>query len=249
MVIIFVGHFHDLHIEELWISCGVGNHLRHISVHEIANSLQAEKSMMMFHAISGRDAVSSFLGKWKKPIGLHGLLVLLTSSRSPRNQTKIEIVVITMYSRTCTLRRVNEAMKQLSTPSGLRLLRIYLQLKLFSFNTWKEQCTKQVMCGHKFLYQICPVLSYGDRLQLTRDGSRVGLTDQKLQSPVIICCTVAVRRDANASVNVRSQVFNAQSYVVAGRHVATPDFNWGILMLKYYSQMSGVCILLKLRNY
>jgi hypothetical protein len=74
--------------------------------------------------------------------------------------------------------------------------------------------------------QICPVLRYGDGLQLTRGGSHFGLTDQKLQSPAMSWCTVAARRDAtNASANVTSQVFNAQSYVAAGGHVATPDFN------------------------
>jgi len=68
VVIISVGHFFDLHIEELWISFGVGNQFNHIPVHAIANSLQAEKSkaMMMFHAISGCDTISSFLGKGKK---------------------------------------------------------------------------------------------------------------------------------------------------------------------------------------
>jgi hypothetical protein len=49
--------------------------------------------------------------------------------------------------------------------------------------------------------------------------------------------------------NFTNQVFNAQSYVAAGWQVVTPDFNWGILMLKYYSQMSDECISLQLRNY
>ena len=44
VVIISVGHFHDFHIEKLWISFGVGNHNCHIPVHSIANSLLAEKS-------------------------------------------------------------------------------------------------------------------------------------------------------------------------------------------------------------
>ena len=61
MVIIYVDQFHDLYIEELWIRFGVGNNFRHIPVHAIAKSLQAEKSkeMMMFHMMS------SFLGKGK----------------------------------------------------------------------------------------------------------------------------------------------------------------------------------------
>ena len=83
------------------------------------------------------------------------------------------------------------------------------------------------MCGHRFLCQLqnCRVLSYGDGLQLNRGGSHFGQTDQKLQSPVMSWCTVAARRAANASANVKSQVFSAQSYVAAGGHVVTPDFN------------------------
>ena len=60
---------------------------------------------------------------------------------------------------------------------------------------------------------------------------------------------MAARRDENASANVTSKVFNAQSYVTAWGHVVTPDFNRGILRLKYYSQMSDVYISLQLRNY
>jgi len=33
------------------------------------------------------------------------------------------------------------------------------------------------------------------------------------------------RRDIKASANVTSEVFKAQSYVPAGWHVETPDFN------------------------
>ena len=41
LVIISVGHFHDLHIEELSISFGVVNHFRHIPIHVIAFDVSA----------------------------------------------------------------------------------------------------------------------------------------------------------------------------------------------------------------
>jgi len=104
VVIISVGHFHDLHIEELWISFGVGNHFRHIPVHDIPNSLLAEKSkaMMMFHAISGCDTVSSFLGKGKKSAwsawtvcpavtGAFTTLISQPEEVDPQSMTEIEI--------------------------------------------------------------------------------------------------------------------------------------------------------------
>ena len=56
-------------------------------------------------------------------------------------------------------------------------------------------------------------------------GSYFGLTDQKLQSLAMSCCAVTARRDTNASANVTSQIFNAENYVAAERHLTTPDFN------------------------
>jgi hypothetical protein len=128
VVIISVGHFHDLHIEELWISFGVGNHFHHIPVRAITNSLQAKnsKAMMIFHAIGGCDSVSSFLGKEKKSVwsawsacpAVTSAFTTLSSQPEevdPQSMTELERFIIIMYGRTCTLSRVDEARKQLFT--------------------------------------------------------------------------------------------------------------------------------------
>jgi hypothetical protein len=123
-VIISVSHFHDLRIEEFWISFGVGNHFRHIPIHALANSLQAEKSkaILMFHAISGCDMVSSILRKVEKSpwsawtacpavTGAFTTPSLQSEKVDPQRMIELERFIIIMYSRTCTLSRVDEVRK------------------------------------------------------------------------------------------------------------------------------------------
>ena len=67
VVIIAISHFESLGIEELWIDFGTGNKFRKIPVHDIAKALGSKaKALMMFHALTGCDTVSSFYGKGKK---------------------------------------------------------------------------------------------------------------------------------------------------------------------------------------
>lgn len=53
---------------ELWVSFGTGKSHRNIPAHDITNSLSPEAALSLpaFHAITGCDTVSSFLGKGKK---------------------------------------------------------------------------------------------------------------------------------------------------------------------------------------
>ena len=65
VVVLAIGHFLALRLDELWVSFGVGTHFRQIAIHEIVKNVN-EKALMLFHAISGCDTVSSFLGRGKK---------------------------------------------------------------------------------------------------------------------------------------------------------------------------------------
>ena len=77
----------------------------------------------MFHALTGCDTASSFLGHGKKsawsawsafPEVTNAFLELSSkpSSISPQTMDQIERFVILMYSRTCSLTRVDEARKE-----------------------------------------------------------------------------------------------------------------------------------------
>ena len=54
--------------DEIWISYGTGKHLKDLAAHEIAKKIgeQKPKSLPLFHAITGCDTVSFFIGKGKK---------------------------------------------------------------------------------------------------------------------------------------------------------------------------------------
>jgi len=80
----------------------------------------------MFHAISGCDTVSSFLGKGKKSAwsawtacpAVTGAFATLSSQPEevdPQSMAELERFIIVMYSRTCTLSRIDEARKELFT--------------------------------------------------------------------------------------------------------------------------------------
>ncbi|KAG1665347.1 AP-4 complex subunit mu-1 [Nymphon striatum] len=60
--------FHMLPVDELWIAFGTGNKFRYLPAHEYACTLGPEKSksLPLFHALTGCDTVSSFLGCGKK---------------------------------------------------------------------------------------------------------------------------------------------------------------------------------------
>ena len=125
VVVLAVGHFQSLDIEELWINFGFGKHYRNIAAHAISRFLnERAKALIMFHALTGCDTVSSFRGRGKKtawsawmayPAVTDTFLSLLSQPEeiSPEVLHKIERFVVLMYSKTCTLSRVNESRKEL----------------------------------------------------------------------------------------------------------------------------------------
>ena len=127
VVVLAVGHFQSLNIEELWIDFGVLKHYRNIAAHDIASFLNEKaKALIMFHALTGCDTVSSFRGRGKKtawsawmahPSATDAFESLLSQPEdlTPELIHKIERFVVLMYSKTCTLSRVNEARKELFT--------------------------------------------------------------------------------------------------------------------------------------
>jgi len=68
VVVLAVAFFGRLSVEKLWIHFGMGKHTLVIAVHDLVTVLAAEKcrALPVFHALTGCDTVSCFLGKGKK---------------------------------------------------------------------------------------------------------------------------------------------------------------------------------------
>ena len=57
VVVLAIGHFLALRLDELWVRFGVGTHFRQITLHVIVKNVD-EKLLMFFHAVNGCDTVS-----------------------------------------------------------------------------------------------------------------------------------------------------------------------------------------------
>ena len=121
VVVLAVSVTHSLVSEcELWLAFGTGKYFCYLSAHKITNALGPEKSraLPMFHALTGCDTVSNFVGK-KTAWNTWNLLpeltdVLLQLSSAPRDIPEdvipiIERSVILLYDRTNTLRKLNNS--------------------------------------------------------------------------------------------------------------------------------------------
>ena len=136
VVVLCVHFFLTLNLTELWVCLGSGKKVRDIPIHEICAQIGPSKSLALplFHAITGCDTVSHFLGcgkktawaAWESTPGLTDTLVSLSNDPSlfdieSDHMQKLERFVVLMYCRTCGLDRVNEARHRLFT-SGKKTL-------------------------------------------------------------------------------------------------------------------------------
>ena len=111
---------------ELWLAFGAGKNFRYLSAHGIAVSLGPNKAqaLPLFHALTGCDTVSSFVGHGKKTAwntwnALPELTnALLTLSCAPSNipgdtMSVIERFVILLYDRTSMCTEIDQARQKL----------------------------------------------------------------------------------------------------------------------------------------
>ena len=111
---------------EIWLAFGKGMNFRYLAAHEMASCLGPERSLAlpMFHAMTGCDTVSSFVGHgkktawtiWKSLPELTGILLKLADlpARVTEEAMKaIERFVILLYDKTSTCTDVNKARKKL----------------------------------------------------------------------------------------------------------------------------------------
>jgi hypothetical protein len=73
VVVIAVACCQQLALAEFWIWFGVGKNVRYLAVHDIATALKPDRCLALpfFHAFTGCDTVSAFVGRGKK---VHGTL-------------------------------------------------------------------------------------------------------------------------------------------------------------------------------
>ena len=112
--------------DDLWLAFGTGKSFRYLAAHEIAAGLGPEKAcaLPVFHALTGCDTVSSFVGHGKKtawavwavfPKLTHALLKLSSApTEIPQEvMATIERFVILLYDRTSTCTEINTARRKL----------------------------------------------------------------------------------------------------------------------------------------
>lgn len=67
VVVIGVAVLEDLNVDALWVTFGKGKDLQWIPIHDIVRSLgPRSKALPFFHAFTGCDTMSAFVGKGKK---------------------------------------------------------------------------------------------------------------------------------------------------------------------------------------
>ena len=135
VVVIALSHFDSLGLNELWIAFGVGDKLRYIAIHTIVTTLGIEKckSLPFFHALTGCDTTSSFLGHGKKGAWdtwnlfpeVSSTFVLLSNKPSLESVQQclklIERFIILLYDRTSGKDSVNSARKHLFTKKSRQM--------------------------------------------------------------------------------------------------------------------------------
>ena len=112
--------------DELWVAFGTGKSFRYLPVHEISLSLGPDKSraLPIFHALTGCDTVSAFVGHGKKSAwatwnalpGLTDALLTLSNAPSTVPETSLQAIerfVILLYDRTSNATDVNKARRKL----------------------------------------------------------------------------------------------------------------------------------------
>ena len=135
VVVLAISTFSRLAISEMWIAFGVGKQFRYIAIHDIVSALGDEKSQVLhvFHAPTGCDQTSAFLGRgkstaWATWMSYEEATTIFTSlSQSPSMQDVLDAMpvlerfVVLMYDRTSQCQRVNDARKVLFAQKGRTL--------------------------------------------------------------------------------------------------------------------------------
>ena len=130
VIVIATACFHKMSCAELWIAFGTGQHIRYLSIHDLATCMGPERStaLLFFHAFTGCDTVSCFLGHgkktawevWKSFPEVTDTFVQL--SKEPIDidplLAQLQRFVVLMYDRSSNKTSVNALRKHLFTKKG-----------------------------------------------------------------------------------------------------------------------------------
>ena len=123
VVVLAIAHHNNIKPDELWVAFDTGSHSRYIPVHELTASLDSRmcSTLHVFHAFTGCDIVSSFLGRGMKtawftwqsyPEATGAFEDLLIGDHT---MSTLERLVVLLYDRTSDITMVNDCREQLFT--------------------------------------------------------------------------------------------------------------------------------------
>lgn len=135
VVVLAISTFPSLDVDEMWIAFGVGKQYRYIAVHDIVKALGDEKSQVLhvFHAMTGCDQTSAFLGRgkgtaWATWVSFRDATAAFSRlSKCPSENDVLETMqvierfVVLMYDRTSQCDNVNDARQVLFSQKGRSL--------------------------------------------------------------------------------------------------------------------------------
>jgi len=164
IVVLAISEYSELQCEELWIAFGVGKHFKVIPVHILHTQLGTPKAtaLPLFHALTGCDTVSSFLGKgkttafntWTKyPELSESLNSIRTSKGESLNEEfmAIERFIVLMYSSSSDSSSVNSERQALFTrgraidqipPTADALMQHLLRAVFQGVHVWSQSLIK-----------------------------------------------------------------------------------------------------------
>ena len=134
VLVLAIATAQKLSITELWFAFGTGKNFRYLAAHEMLCHERCHDrcyALSMFHALTGRDMVSSYGGRGKKTCWntwnaveqvtqAFGALTTLPNAIDDWFQT-LERFVVLLYDRTSSLDHVNEARKVILAQKGRQL--------------------------------------------------------------------------------------------------------------------------------
>ena len=165
---------------KVWVAFGTEKNFRYLAAHQMAASLGTEKSLAlnMFHALTGCDTVSGFVGHGKKTAwtiwnlfpDLNGALLELAHAPAEISEQCMHIIerfVILIYDRKSTCTDVNQARKK------LRICKDILCKENFT-NTRCSGAACEVSCLPRWscLGTVTCLRSYASFLKVAGVGSR-----------------------------------------------------------------------------
>ena len=158
VVVLAIRFFFTLGLTELWVGFGSGKKLRDIPIHEICYHLGPSRclALPLFHALTGCDTTSQFLGcgkktawtSWQNTPGLTETLVALTNdptllTLNSLHMHRLERFVVIMYSKGCGVATVTSGKKALENmpPTQSALFEHIKRALLQASFIWNQSCS------------------------------------------------------------------------------------------------------------